>query len=237
MKKEFDGIIIENKQHIREGIYCQNLSITGEAKFVSEVEADVVEITGDACFDSYITCDKLNVRGRCMCKDSLITTSLRVFGALAIYGKLNSETVIVGGGLKFRDSFRTAGLLVKRDAVVKGSGRLKASKCSIEGYMLNTGTVISDSFSIRSNLTSRIQEIRTDLFLVRCDKIKNEDEQNTILVCDYVDCFEADIENCKIDTFYCDTAVIRKGCVINEVFYRDSIEIEQGARVERLSKT
>lgn len=237
MRTEFDGIVIEDQQTVREAVYCQNLNVKGFANFTMWVEADYVEIGGEACFDSYITCDKITVRNRCVCKNTLLTTSLRVMGDMAVYGKIDAEVIIVGGRLKFRNTLRTSVLSVGTNAIVKGSGKLKASRCSVNGMLLNSGVINTYDFSINSSDTSRIQEIRTDRFKVRESYDKNKEEQEYLLICDFVDCFTADIEKCKIDQLYCDRAVIRKGCVINEVLYRDNIEIEPGAHVERLSKT
>ena len=84
---------------------------------------------------------------------------------------------------------------------------------------------------------SRIQEIRTDKFSVKTDPSCEKPDDEYLLSCDFVDCFEADLEYCNIDKLYCDSAIIRKGCTIHEILYRDSIEIEPGAHVERLSRT
>ena len=91
MRSEFDGVVIEKQQVLCDAVNCHNLSIKGIGEFRSEVEADFVDISGEACFESYITCDKMTVRNRCVCKSSLLTTSLRIIGVMAVYGKLNSE--------------------------------------------------------------------------------------------------------------------------------------------------
>ncbi len=237
MRSEFDGIVIENRQTLRDGVYGHNLSVRGTAEFISEVDTDFIEISGEACFDSYVTCDKLTVRGKCMCKNYLLTTSIRVVGGLATYGKINTETIIVGGSLKFRGNLKAAVLSVRKGGIAKGSGNVKASRCDIDGAIYNSGVISTDCFNISSNDISKVQEIITDVLRVEASVGRGEKPSETILMCDFVECFEADIDKCNIDKLYCDKAIIRKGCVINEILYRDSIEIEQGARVERLSKT
>lgn len=239
MRKEFDGVVIEKQQVICEAMNCHNLNVKGIAEFRSEVEADFVDITGEACFDSYITCDKFTVKSRCVCKSSLLTTSIRIIGALAVYGKINSETIIVKGALKFRDALKTTAFLIQEGSLAKGSAKIRASQCTVNGVLNNSGVVVAEKFKILSNKMSRIQEIRTDKFNVNLSEnaIEGKPEDEYLLACDFVDCFNADIEYCKIDRLYCDSAIIRKGCTIHEVLYRDSIEIEQGAYVERLSRT
>ena len=239
MRNDFDGVVIEDRQVVEDAVFCHNLSVEGTAEFMSEVEADYVDISGEACFDVYVSCDKLTVRNRCVCKSSLLTTSVRVFGAMAIYGKLHSETVIVGGALKFRDSFRPAALTIRSGSLVKGSAKLRASRCTVNGVLNNSGVLISDNLLISSDRASRIQEIRCDKFLAKYNSLSGRPipEGSFLLISDFVDCFTADLEYCNIERLYCDSAVIRKGCTIHEILYRDSIEIEQGARVERLSKT
>jgi len=237
MNHEFDGVVIEKQQILCDAINCHNLNVKGVGEFRSEVEADLVDISGEACFKSYITCDKIAVSNRCVCKNSLITTSLRITGVMAVYGKLNSEKIIVNGALKFRDNVRTSSFLVRRGSLAKGSARLKTSSCIINGVLNNSGSVVANNFKISSNKMSRIQEIRTDKFTVQLNSESKEPYDGYLLVADFVDCFEADLEYCNIDSLYCDSAIIRKGCTIHEVLYRDSIEIEQGAQVERLSRT
>lgn len=239
MRNDFDGVVIEDRQVVEDAVICHNLSVEGTAEFMSEVEADYVDISGEACFDVYISCDKLTVRNRCVCKSSLLTTSVRIFGAMAIYGKLHSETLIVGGALKFRDSIRAASLFVRSGSLVKGSAKLRASKCTVNGTLNNSGVVVSDTLSIVSDRPSKIQEIRCDRLCVSYNSLSGKPlrEDSFVLTSDFVDCFTAELESCNIERLYCDSAIIKKGCTIHEILYRDSIEIEQGARVERLSKT
>ncbi len=235
MRNEFDGVIIEDRQIVEDAVVCHNLSVEGTAEFMSEVEADYLDISGEACFDAYVSCDKLTVRNRCVCKSSLLTISARIFGAMAIYGRLHSEMLIVGGALKFRSPLRTAALLIRPGSLVKGTTKLRASRCTVNGVMNHSGILISDRLIIESDKTSHIQEIRCDELSV--SRAASRPEGEFLLNSDFVDCFQAKLEYCNIERLYCDSAVIGRGCTINEVLYRDSIEIEQGARVERLSKT
>lgn len=237
MRNEFDGVVIEKQQVICEAVNCHNLNIKGTGEFRAEVEADSIDVSGDACFESYVTCDRITVRNRCVCKGSLLTASLRIVGVMAVYGGLNSESIIVNGALKFRGSIRTAAFLVRRGSLAKGSAKLKASNCVINGVLNNSGQVVASTVKIQSNRMSRIMEIRTDQFQVKLSSSNDKPEEEFLLACDFVDCFDADLEYCNIDKLYCDSAIIRKGCVIQEVLYRDSIEIEPGAHVERLSRT
>lgn len=237
MKNEFDGVVIEKQQVICEAINCHNLNIKGIGEFRAEVDADFVDISGEACFESYITCDKITVRNKCVCKNSLLTTSLRILGVMAVYGRLNSENIIVNGALKFRGNVKTSAFLVRHDSLAKGSAKLKASNCVINGVLNNSGEVTANDFRLCSNKMSRIQEIRTDKFTVKLNSDSETPDDEFLLACDFVDCFEADLEYCNIDSLYCDSAIIRKGCSIHEILYRDSIEIEPGAHVERLSRT
>lgn len=239
MRKEFDGVVIEKQQVICDAVSCHNLNIKGVGEFRSEVEADFIDVAGEACFESYVTCDKFTVKNRCVCKSSLLTISIRIIGALAVYGKINSETIIVNGALKFRDTLNTTAMLIREGSLAKGSAKLRTSQCTVNGVLNNSGVVVTENFKISSNQMSRIQEIRTDRFVVQLnEKAKNDKlEDEYLLACDFVDCFDADIEYCNIDRLYCDSAIIRKGCTIHEILYRDNIEIEQGAHVERLSRT
>lgn len=237
MRKEFDGVVIEKQQIIYDGVNCHNLSIKGVGEFISEVEADYVEVSGEANFEAYVTCDKITVRNRCVCKSSLLTTSIRVIGVMAVYGRIDSEIVIVNGALKFRSAFRTSSLLIRAGSLVKGSAKLRSPQCIVNGVLNNSGVVVSENFKISASKMSRIKEIRTDALCVSLNDENSKPDDAYLLACDFVDCFDADIEYCNIDRLYCDRAIIRKGCTIREVLYRDSIEIEQGAHVERLSRT
>lgn len=253
MRNEFDGIVIQDQQVLENTVSCSNLRVAGVAEFLSDVEADFVDISGEACFDVGLSCDKFTIRGRCVCKCGLLASSVRVFGGMAIYGRLHAETVIVGGSLKFRSAFHTSSLLVRPGAYMKGSAKLRASKCVINGSLNNAGVLSADTVNITSDRQSIIQEIRCENLTVKAASpsasrngtsgISDDlsDIQDTaekfLLRSDFVDCYTADIELCNIEKLYCDSAIIRKGCVIHEILYRDNIEIEQGAHVERLSKT
>lgn len=255
MRKEFDGIVIQDRQAVDDAVSCHNLRVAGIAEFMSDVEADFVDIPGEACFDVGLSCDKFTVRGRCVCKRGLLAASMRVFGGMAIYGRTHVETVIVGGALKFRSAFRAASLMIRQGALMKGSAKLRASKCVINGTLNNSGILSADTVNITSDRHSHIQEIRCEDLSVKSSvaashrdnsinlseieqaDISADTSGRFLLTSDFIDCYTADLESCNIEILYCDSAVIRKGCVIHEILYRDSIEIEQGAHVERLSKT
>ncbi len=257
MRNEFDGIVIQDDQSVDEPVSCHNLRVTGTAGFMSAVDADFADISGEVCFDADVTCDKLTVRGRCVCKCALLSSSVRVFGGMAVYGRFYAETVVINGAFKFRSAFRAASLSVKSDGYVKGSAKLRVSRCIINGAVVNSGVLSADTVSIMSGRPSRIQEIRCESIRAEAQEGFSSDapsydndmydtggsdsftgvSDKYLLTSDFVDCYTADIESCRIGTLFCDSAVIRKGCVIHEILYRDSIEIEQGARVERLSKT
>lgn len=107
-------------------------------------------------------------------KAASLTTSVRVLGEMAVYGKLYSETVIVGGALKFRSTFRTAALSVRSGSLVKGSALLRTSRCTVHGIMNNSGVLTSENLLISSDRTSRIQEIRADKLLVKYNTASGE---------------------------------------------------------------
>lgn len=237
MNGTLDTIIMDGRETINEAVDIRSLGVVGNIVFNRKVDAQEVEISGKAQFGSVITCDKLTVTGECSAKIDVITQQIKVkHGRFAFYGKVYTDSLLSSGEVISYDVIRSHRINLTKEAKMVASGTVKAGIVKVFGKIVSTTYLKSTELRIVSNQMSEIRSIITDILLTKKTEDSNERRKSYVLTSDFVDCIEADLSCCQIGQLYCDSAIIRSGCVIDELVYMKEVEIEPGAVVERLVK-
>ncbi len=239
MNDSFNGIVIEDQHHVDQPLELQNLRVTGNCYFTETVDVDRMEIDGVSKFRSFVTCDRLWVSGEVQMMQMLLTETLRVTGSLTVMGNCWADVAVFEGEGEFNSKFSAGRLLVKPSAAVNTAGRLKAERLTVQGMVRGTGKLSCREAEIMSCFPSFIHELVGDSVKVAYAVPSGQLEMNCtdyILTCSFMDVGKAVLEHTYVEQLFCDTAIIGAGCCIRELIYRDGVEIDSGAVVERLSK-
>ncbi len=239
MNNSFNGLVIEDDRTIDQAMSLQNLQIAGNCYFMDTVEADRLQIEGEGKFSSFVTCDRLWVSGNAYMMQTLLTETIQNTGNLTVLGRCISDVAVFEGRGIFHGPFSTGRLLVKSPSTVEYTGRVKADRITVAGQMLGTAKVRCREVEFISCFSSDVHEISADFLRVAYQVPQGQlalDCAAPILTVAFMDVSTAVLEYTHVQQLFCDKAVIGKGCRIKELIYRDGIEIESGAVVERLSK-
>lgn len=237
MNSNLDTIIMDGRETINEAVNIGCLGVVGNIVFNRKVDAQEVEISGKAQFGSVITCDKLTITGECNAKIDVITELIKIrHGKVGFYGKVYTDSLLSSGEITSYDVIRSQRINITKEAKMVASGTIKADVVKIFGKILSTTYLKSTELRIISNQLSEIRSIITDILVTKKAEEDNDKKRSFVLMSDFIDCIEADLSYCQIGQLYCDSAIIRSGCIIDELIYRKEVEIEPGAVVERLVK-
>ena len=240
MTGKFDGIVLDGRETINEAVDIGNLNVTGQILFTRMVNANAVEIAGQAQFGSLLTCDKLTVSGECRAKGDVMTQHIKIRGGtIWFYDKVYSETILSAGEITAYDVIHSGRINLNKEAMLDTTATIKSDVLKVFGKIRSTSSVKSTEIHIVSDKASEVRNVITDILVVRRPKSEErrfEGRKTYALTSDFIDCIEADLSACYIGQLYCDSAIIRSGCVIDELLYNKEVEIEPGAVVERLVK-
>lgn len=239
MTESFNGIVIEDCQSFPDPVHLDNLQILGSASFGDTVEAERIEIAGEARFGSFATCDRLDVSGEALFLKRLLTETLRVSGSARFLGRVWSEVAVFEGRGTLNAPFSLARLVLKPNAEVQSSSKLKVDRMTVNGKISVSAKVSCTDAEVISCARSEIFEIFADRLTVRYKARADRPEIASgefLLTASFADTGSAELEYAQIGQLFCDSAVIGRGCRIGELIYRDKVEITDGAAVERLSK-
>ncbi len=239
MSDSFNGIVIEDARTVDQVLELPNLRVTGNCFFMDTVEAERLEIDGEAKFSGFVTCDRLWVSGSAYMMHTLLTETLQIAGTLSVLGRCISDVFVLKGTGIFHSTFSAGRLLVKPSGTLETTGRVKGDRVTIQGQMTATSRLSCREAEFISCFPSEIHEICADVLRVKYQVPPGQLElgcSSYLLSASFLDVSEAVLEYTYAEQLFCDTAVIGKGCRIREVIYRDGIEIQDGAIVERLSK-
>lgn len=233
-REDFNGLIIDGVQKYEEDLETKDLCVPGTALLMEDLEAGNVEIPGSLDVRGLLTCDVLDVAGRCQCNYGLIIDSANVAGRLKVFGKINAESMIVGGKVTCRSAVKIYDLDIKGEFSCVGS--LKCEQIDISGSLWVDGKVRTTSMFLDSASKSYADEIYTDEIIVRKNQaVVAEDEYlDYLLTVTDVDCHTAELSYTRIGTLLCRRAEIGPGCVVDEVYCKDAVDISPHATVGKV---
>ncbi len=189
----------------------------------------VFKVNGMMRSHSNVICDEVEINGMFRVHGDLMTKSLDGNGYIKVSGKAKIDTVKMSGYLKVKD-----GIVIKD---MNLTGNLIAKDVNAEILKINGKLKIAENINCEKcefiiNSNSCVECIEGSRVVVSHHKvIKHVLRVNTISA------DEIDLENVICDTISGDKVIIRKGCIVNNVIYRTSLEIEPNAIVRNQEKT
>ena len=130
-------------------------------------------------------------------------------------------------------------LVIRSRGRLEAAGNIKAERIVIGGVAFSGATFRGDNIEITSCEQSEIARIvASDIkvtYKPRGD-VPGIKEGEYLLSAYSIEVQTAELEYVAADSLECDSAVIGPGCRIGELTYRDGLELDPGAVVERLNK-
>jgi cytoskeletal protein CcmA (bactofilin family) len=235
--ESFNGIVIEDDQTVDQRVDVRNLQVYGNAVFWNEVEADEIEIFGTARFRDFVSCDRIEINGEAVVLDSLLSESVKVGGVLNVSGRFRSDVVVVDGMLSTHGKYNGTNLIVRSRGRLEASRDIKAEKIILNGVAYSGAAFKSETVEIASCEKSEVARIVTTEFKVKYKPrgdVPGIQEGEYLLSAYHIDTLNADIEYVAADTLECENIRVGPGCHIGELIYKNEIEIDDRAIVDRL---
>ncbi len=233
-KDDFNGLIIDGVQTYEEDLVTEDLCVTGTALLMEDLEAESVDVPGSLDVRGLLTCDDLNVSGRCQCNYGVVIETGDVSGILKVLGKINGESMSVSGKITARSSVKVYDLVIGGDFSCVGT--LKSEQIDVNGSICVDGKINTSTLLLDTGFKSFADEIYADEVIVRKnEKIVTDDEYlDYLLNVTEIDCTSAALSYTRAVVLNCKRAEIGPGCVIDEIYCKEAVEISPQATVGKV---
>lgn len=233
-KDDFNGLIIDGVQTYEEDLETEDLCVTGTALLMEDLEAENVDVPGSLDVRGLLTCDDLNISGRCQCNYGVIIETGEISGGLKVLGKINAESVTISGKVVARESVKIYDLIVSGDFSCVGT--LKSEQIDVTGSLWVDGNISTSTLFMDSCSKSFTDRIYADEVIVRKNKEMQADDEylDYLLNATEIDCTAAELSYTRASTLTCRRAEIGPGCVIDEIYCKETVEISPQATVGKV---
>ncbi len=220
------------------------VKISGSGRYV---ENEMLKVSGSAKVDGNLNVKLVSVAGSFKASGNVKAETVKISGAANIAGRLEAEVLRVSGLLR-------AGKEVKvEDAKVSGSiifecGKFETLKISglVRAYEIKASKI-----EIRTFGDSEVDSIKTDFIEVRKEspaglawfhlefgpvKIIIGKKSKGVLKAKRIEALKAVLENIECNELRARIAVIGENCKIEKVYYSESLEVDEKAKVGEIVK-
>ena len=218
------------------------VTINGMGKLKGNLKANTIDVSGSSSGDGrLLECEELKVNGH-MKYEGIVTTkeSLVVNGTMRVTKDLFSSDIKVSGNLKVE------GACTFDKAVITGGfnveGNCEGNNFTCNGALNIQGLLSADNVDIYLYKTANVKEIGGENIRVRTDEkivklpIVGKFFSNQ-LVCETIEGDSIYLENTIAKKVSGNNIIIGRGCTIDEVNYKDTVEVDLGSNVSKKTYT
>jgi len=196
---------------IRGSLRGRQILSSGNGSITGMVEAERVESSGNMKIEGPAKIKELSNAGRCRVELNLMAQKVESYGFLSVGGDVEAEEFYSQG------SFTIGGLLNANKIDIRIHGFCQAREIGGEEIQIRHG----HSFGFVSKLISSFLGTGREL-----DKLKADLIEGTVVSLEYT----------KADVVRGQKVIVGPACLIREVEYTDSIEIDPSAVVQKQTK-
>lgn len=225
---------------ITDGEY-NHVSIAGMGKLKGNLKANIIDISGTCSGDGNLNSEELKVNGH-MKYDGIINIegSLVVNGNMKVTNDLSVNDIKVSGNLKIE------GQCIFNKANIAGALSIdkncEGNNFTCNGALNIDGLLTADNIDIYLYKTAKVKEIGGENIRVRTDEkmIKLPIVGkffNNELICDSIDGDSIYLENTIAKKVSGNNIIIGKGCIIDEIDYKGTVEVDVDSKVTKKTYT
>jgi len=235
----FNDVSICGNKKVNGGKY-RHVKITGNGKITGDTEAKEININGSGKIEGNTVTSKIEINGTGLIEGNLESKQVISDGELIIRGVIIAENILTNGMLSVQKMIKAK--KIKARGNLYSSKGLESEEFNLEGAFKIEELLNSNKIDILFSGNCYAKEIGGDEILIR--HTYTFDFGFTIGCFGINDRMEAElIEGNTVFIEYTKVKVVRghnikigKNCVIEEVEYFDSIEIDPGAIVKTKKK-
>lgn len=197
-----------------------------------------IRITGNGNIQGEVHCESIYTNGSSRVSGDLTSRSLQVNGSSKLLGKLHSQSIKINGLLQVKENIQGDSL--------KSYGALQVEKdCEVEDFQAKgsfevNGLLNAETINIQLYSKSYAKEIGGKKITVRKQYVnllenvlKRFFDWRGILTVDLIEGDDIHLEGTHARMVRGKRVVIGKDCRIEQVEYTESLDIQDGAKVDR----
>ncbi|MDR0287625.1 MAG: hypothetical protein LBI03_08000 [Clostridiales bacterium] len=182
------------------------------ASYEQKLELENIYITGKGVFYEEVDCSQVEIVGAGIFNNMLTCDDLNIEGSCQCKWSLLAENIKVSGSIAAVDTVHTD------------------SFCILDGTADIKDTLKCCDFNLESGETSYIDRIVAE----NCKVAALGNEECIVLHCDKMECYDADLEYCKVRYLKCDNIKLGKGCEVDTLECFEKLEINEMAKVGKI---
>lgn len=244
---KFDSVSISGSGKINGDLQCIKFSSSGSSKVEGNIVCERFECSGSSKIGGNITSKEFKCSGSGRITGSVKAEEVRVSGVCKIEGDMQGNTISNSGSTTIDGDIKCEKVAIS--GMLSSGKNIEAEEISINGAIKNTGTINAERILIEcrgGNGSCIFNEIGASKVSI------NKDTQNigfslyklvglftgstNKISGNLIEGDEIYIENANVKMVRGDKIVIGPDCQIDQVEYRESIEVSDKAQVKQVVK-
>jgi cytoskeletal protein CcmA (bactofilin family) len=239
----FNQVKINGSGKIISDIECEVFSCNGSSIVEGNLKAETIKVSGSADIEGNVTAEEITVSGNSEIDGNLDCEVIKVNGSASIKGNVKGKEILINGTSNIEGNVSSEEVEVRGQAKIKGD--CEAEVFISRGNFKINGLLNAGNIDLELLRHCEAKEIGGENIIVR-KNIENAGVKKLIkfLVSQSNDYLTADvIEGDKIYLEYTQAKVVRgntieigPGCSIESIEYKETLEIDENAKVGKQNK-
>lgn len=208
---------------------ARNVRCSGTIKVLSHMEAEDMTISGICKVEDSLQANDISCSGILKATKGFKLNKIKVSGICKTDGDISAKVIKCSGVMKGQNTISAESIRV--------SGCIKA--CDIESEDIKLTGEFNISNMLNANtITIEVEDRKTRSFCknIGGENVSIENKSLHKIIVDNIEANDISIENTKCKSVNGNNIIIGKGCEIDIIEYKDSIEIHDKAKVKEVKK-
>ncbi|MFC7372919.1 polymer-forming cytoskeletal protein [Fictibacillus iocasae] len=239
----YEDVKVNGSGTIQGDLDCILFKSNGSAKVIGQVIAREVKINGSAKIQGSVTADEVTIMGSGTIEKSLACQELSINGSATVAGSAEAKECEVNGSATFKSDLTGDDISIRGRASIEGNCSAEhfyaKGQFKIEG-LLNAESVEVDLYGEcnAKEIGGMSVKVKNTEFASPWKKILRKlfPSSDDRLTSDLIEGDHIVLENTSAKIVRGDTVVIGKGCDIQLVEYKSSLDVRSGSSVAEEKK-
>jgi cytoskeletal protein CcmA (bactofilin family) len=235
---EYHQVKVNGSGHINSDIQCEIFKCNGSARIEGNIKAASAKVNGSAHIEGNMDTDEMSINGSTDIDGNLICNELKIQGSSNVKGNLKGKEIVVRGSASINGN--VSGEEVNIKGQVKIGGDCETESFYAHGNFKINGLLNAGNIDIELLRHCEAKEIGGETIKVK----KNTDssgfkkllkfftgQQPDQLTADVIEGDHVYLEHTHAKVVRGNTIEIGPGCNIGRVEYKESLEIDENAKI------
>lgn len=235
---EYHQVKVNGSAHINSDIQCEVFKCNGSAHIEGNIKADTAKVNGSSHIEGNMETGEMTINGSTDIDGNLTCSEVKIQGSSTVKGNLKGKEIIVRGSASIKGN--VSGDEVDVKGQVKIGGDCEAESFKARGNFKINGLLNAGSIDIELYRLCEAKEIGGENIIVK----KNTDvsgfkklikffigQQTDQLTAEVIEGDHVYLEYTHAKVVRGNTIEIGPGCVIDRIEYKQSLELDENAKI------